>query len=80
MPMLTLQTENQKTQIGVIFVPVTGELYFSSKEMGAFKVKVDLENYDIGPLPFFQSLSSDSLVVDNNGIDHYIVNYFVGDL
>ena len=38
--------ENQKTQIGVIFVPVTGELYFSSKEMGAFKVKVDLENYD----------------------------------
>ena len=39
--------ENQKTQIGVIFVPVTGELYFSSKEMGAFKVKVDLENYDI---------------------------------
>lgn len=39
--------ENQKTQIGVIFVPVTGELYFSSKEMGAFKVMVDLENYDI---------------------------------
>ena len=39
--------ENQKTQIGVIFVPVTGELYFSSKEMGAFKVIVDLENYDI---------------------------------
>ena len=39
--------ENQKTQIGVIFVPVTGELYFSSKEMGAFKVKIDLENYDI---------------------------------
>jgi 3'(2'), 5'-bisphosphate nucleotidase len=38
--------ENQKTQIGVIFVPATGELYFSSKEMGAFKVKVDLENYD----------------------------------
>ena len=42
--------ENQETQIGVIFVPVTGELYFSSKEMGAFKVKVDLENYDIDSL------------------------------
>ena len=42
--------ENQKTQIGVIFVPATGELYFSSKKMGAFKVKVDLENYDIGYL------------------------------
>ena len=42
--------ENQKTQIGVIFVPVTGELYFSSKEMGAFKVKVDLENCDVESL------------------------------
>ena len=42
--------ENQKTQIGVIFVPVTGELYFSSKEMGAFKVMVDLENYDVESL------------------------------
>lgn len=42
--------ENQKTQIGVIFVPVTGELYFSTKEMGAFKVAVDLENYDLETL------------------------------
>jgi 3'(2'), 5'-bisphosphate nucleotidase len=42
--------ENQKTQIGVIFVPVTGELYFSSKEMGAFKVKVDLESFDVESL------------------------------
>ena len=39
--------ENQKPIIGVIFVPVTGELYFSSKEMGAFKVAVNLEDYDI---------------------------------
>jgi len=38
---------NQKTLIGVIFVPVTGELYFSTKELGAFKVSVDLENYDL---------------------------------
>lgn len=42
--------ENQKTLIGVIFVPVTGELYFSTKEMGAFKVTVDLKNYDIKTL------------------------------
>lgn len=42
--------ENQKTRIGVIFVPVTGELYFSSKEIGAFKVAVDLENFDIEPI------------------------------
>ena len=39
--------ENQKTLIGVIFVPVTGELYFSTKEMGAFKVAVNIENYNI---------------------------------
>ena len=39
--------ENQKTQIGVIFVPVTGELYFSTKEMGAFKINVDLNSYNI---------------------------------
>ena len=31
-------------------MPVTGELYFSSKEMGAFKVTVDLENYDLETL------------------------------
>ena len=42
--------ENQKTFLGVIFVPVTGELYFSSKELGAFKVKVDLDNFDVETL------------------------------
>ena len=39
--------ENQKTAIGVIFVPVLGELYFSTKEIGSFKVTIDLDNYDI---------------------------------
>ena len=42
--------ENKKPLIGVIFVPVTGELYFSSKEFGAFKTAVDLEDYDIKAL------------------------------
>jgi 3'(2'), 5'-bisphosphate nucleotidase len=42
--------ENQKPLIGVIFVPVTGELYFSSKELGAFKAAVDLEDYDVNTL------------------------------
>ena len=42
--------ENQRPLIGVIFVPVTGELYFSAKEMGAFKVAVDLEDYDVDAL------------------------------
>ena len=36
--------------MGVIFVPVTGELYFSSKELGAFKVDVDLKDYDVESL------------------------------
>lgn len=39
--------EDQRLLIGLIFVPVTGELYFSSKEIGAFKVFVDLENFDV---------------------------------
>ena len=42
--------EDQLPLIGVIFVPVTGELYFSSKEMGAYKVVVDLDNFDIETL------------------------------
>jgi len=42
--------ENQKTIIGVIFVPVTGELYFSTKEMGAFKVAVDLDDFEVETL------------------------------
>jgi len=42
--------ENQKAVIGVVFVPATGELYFSSKEFGAFKVAVNLDNFDIDNL------------------------------
>ena len=42
--------EDQRPLIGVIFVPVTGELYFSSKEIGAFKVAVDLNHFDIETL------------------------------
>ena len=38
--------ENQKPILGVIFVPAKDELYFSSKHIGAFKVKVDLESFD----------------------------------
>jgi len=42
--------ENQKPIIGVIFVPVTTELYFSSKELGAFKIAVNLEDYNVKTL------------------------------
>ena len=31
-------------------MPVTGELYFSTKEMGAFKVVVHLEDYNVDAL------------------------------
>ncbi|OBX25559.1 3'(2'),5'-bisphosphate nucleotidase [Gelidibacter algens] len=42
--------ENQKPVLGVIFVPVSGELYFSTKETGAFKVTVDLNNFEVDAL------------------------------
>ena len=42
--------EDQRLLIGLIFVPVTGELYFSSKEIGAFKVAVDLKDYNLDAL------------------------------
>ena len=42
--------EDQRPLIGVIFIPVTGELYFSSKDLGAFKVAVDLNHFDIETL------------------------------
>jgi 3'(2'), 5'-bisphosphate nucleotidase len=44
--------ENQRPLIGVIFVPITGVLYFSSKETGAFKVEADLEDLDVESLLF----------------------------
>lgn len=42
--------ENQKTVLGVIFVPVLGDLYFSTKEIGSYKVSVNLEGYNIDEL------------------------------
>ena len=42
--------ENQKTILGVIFVPVSGELYFSTKEIGSYKVKVNSEDYNLDSL------------------------------
>jgi len=42
--------KDQCPLIGVIFVPVTGVLYFSSKEIGAFKISVDLDDYNVEAL------------------------------
>ena len=39
--------ENNKTTMGVIFAPVTKELYFSKYKLGSFKSFVNLYNYNI---------------------------------
>lgn len=42
--------ENQKTKIGVIYVPALQELYFSTSEIGSYKVSVNIEDYNINAL------------------------------
>lgn len=39
--------ENQRPTLGVIYVPANGDLYFSTKEIGSYKVSVNLENFDM---------------------------------
>ncbi|WP_400076764.1 3'(2'),5'-bisphosphate nucleotidase CysQ [Winogradskyella sp. R77965] len=39
--------ENQKTVLGVIYVPVLGDLYFSTKDLGSYKVSINLEDYNL---------------------------------
>jgi len=39
--------ENQVPIAGVIFAPVLGDLYFSEIGVGSFKVKIDLDNYNM---------------------------------
>ena len=42
--------ENQKPILGVVYAPVLNELYFSSHELGGFKVSVDLMDFDVNNL------------------------------
>ena len=42
--------DNHNPVLGVVYVPVSGELYFSTKSGGAFKVSVNLEAYSIDAL------------------------------
>ncbi len=42
--------ENQRPTLGVIYAPILNDLYFSLDGMGAYKVKVDLENYFVDSL------------------------------
>lgn len=39
--------ENQEPIAGVIFAPALGDLYFSEAGIGAFKVTVDVEKFDV---------------------------------
>ena len=38
--------ENQIQIMGVIFVPTTGELYYSSKEIGSFKLVINHDDFE----------------------------------
>lgn len=42
--------ENQRVIIGVVYVPVSEELYFSDVDLGAFKVIINFENLEIDNL------------------------------
>lgn len=42
--------EHQKPVLGVILVPVSGELYYSTKDRGAFKATVDLDRVEVDKL------------------------------
>ena len=42
--------ENQRPILGVVHAPVLNELYFSSNDLGSFKVSVDLSNFDVNNL------------------------------
>ena len=37
----------QRTVLGVIFVPALGDLYFSTLALGSFKINIDLKSYSI---------------------------------
>ncbi|MFK7833697.1 MAG: 3'(2'),5'-bisphosphate nucleotidase CysQ [Winogradskyella sp.] len=39
--------EDQKTVLGVIYVPALGELYFSTNKLGSYKIAISLQDYNI---------------------------------
>lgn len=42
--------ENQKPTIGVVFAPELGDLYFSESDLGAFKIKINIEDFSVEDL------------------------------
>jgi 3'(2'), 5'-bisphosphate nucleotidase len=42
--------ESQRSVLGVVFAPALGDLYFSTSELGSFKVKVDFKNLNLDNL------------------------------
>lgn len=74
--------EDQKPIIGVVFVPVTGELYFSSNLEGAYKVTIDLDKYDMktlfleaNKLPFIPKNSTYTIVASRSHISKETETY-----
>ena len=39
--------KNKKIDLGVIFIPASGDLYFSTQELGSFKININLNSYNI---------------------------------
>ncbi|WP_299119799.1 3'(2'),5'-bisphosphate nucleotidase CysQ [uncultured Winogradskyella sp.] len=74
--------ENQKPILGVIFVPVSGELYFSLREKGSYKVLVNLKDYDVdsllihaGKLPLNQDNKTFTIVASRSHMSPETVTY-----
>lgn len=74
--------DDQKPLVGVVFVPVTGELYFSRKDIGAYKVVVNLEDYDVetlisegNQLPFQREDKTFTLVASRSHMSAETENY-----
>lgn len=42
--------ENQIPIIGIIYAPILKTIYFSSKDLGSYKVKVNIKDYDVDDL------------------------------
>lgn len=74
--------ENQSPIIGVVFVPVFGDLYFSTLENGAFLTSVNLNNVDINllnsnalKLPFKRKDPTYTIVASRSHMSFETENY-----
>ena len=78
--------EENKPVIGVVLVPETGELYFSCKELGSYKVTINLHDYNINQLilngsrlPFKKDDETFTIVASRSHISKETKN-FINDM